>query len=854
LGKRLAVSGKIPVILTVLIQTVFAAETLDIRILRVEFEKEDNSLTTGDGTFDFSEKKHSYGLDHSGSRISEEYWQSHIEFAHNYFDKASDGKVSIEAKVYPKEKNTAYKLDKRIIDYNRTSRKKGEKMEAFDSARAADYARFVNDVLEKAKDDIAADPPVPFKKRVILIAHAGSSRLVDGGTKGSRYADTPGDFMDAYIDTAWGEFWRGFEVSEGDTIISVMVTSETNSQDGLNWGINGTITSQIGRELGLPYSYDVVKGFPRLGYFCGMDFAGANAGNGFFPTLPSAWMRMRWEKAHVVKPPNPGKKISVNICAAGASHSDCGGDPQIVKIPINGNEYILLENRQRTYGENGNVSVKMNDGRTIYVHVDSLQSHFLDSARQKYTGVIEQIDMPDAALPASGIAAWHVNDWFVKELELLNYGSVNAWVDDNQRDHQFGIAMIEADGILSLGKEFKNAAGESVFDFGSGSDLIPHSRFNRNKKLDTTILSINPTGYGNTASTFGGFSGIKITAIVPAGAKEQKSFNQFTGDSVITWQALKIPVEIEWVGEYVQPFPKKEWKKWPEQLMELIEEGFANAQKITEDGFFSLDNLKQFKGKSYNTGNGEVLPVYADINNDGSKEAVFLGNNRLYVVDSNGVPLPNFPVLLSNGEPEPFTDFHSKPMAMDITGNGSLEILIPANNGLLLAVSKDGKLLKGEFPVAAGTFVYEDDTQTKFPMLLHKHTYNDSIFLFTKHRDAINAFYLPKAKEFTDAKAQQALPKYEISEFFIYPSPVRDGKAAMRFRTLAPAKKATLEVFDITGFRVFSREVSNIDNGSNQIEGLDFSKLGSDVYSARLSVTFDGGKRKEKWVRFGVAK
>ncbi|MDR2580288.1 MAG: hypothetical protein LBC85_04760 [Fibromonadaceae bacterium] len=827
------------------LSSAFAIEELDIVVLKVQFRHEEtnNSLTTGRGTFNSDPRD--YKLDPKGERHSDKYWKSKIKFAEDYFNKASGGKVKIgEPRIFPKGDTAVYRLSEYIIDFNRTARRKGERVEAFDSLRVVDYARFVDSVLTHAKND--PDKPLALKpgpaKRVILIAHAGNSRLVDGGTKGSRAADSPGDFFDIYIDSTWGDFWRGFEVSEGDSIRSVIVSSETASQDGLNWGINGTIVSQIGRELGLPYSYDVVKGFPRLGYFDGMDFAGSNAGNGFFPTLPSAWMRRHkgWVSGSDIREIKPGEKASIEICAAAYEFCD---SPQIVKIPINGNEYILLENRQRSYRPDGKITVKMDRGvpAEIELHVDSLYSNFLEDGKQKHTGAIEGIDAGDAALPASGIAAWHINDWYVNEL-LIPYGAINAWNGDTFRDHQFGISLIEADGILALGKEFRSASGESVFYFGSGSDLLPHRRFNSQRSFDT-IFSIEPSGYANTASTFGGFSGIKITAKIPPNAQLEKSLNPFTGDSVVNWRALKIPVEIDWVGKYAIPLQEEKWPHTPSL------DDFAQTPEI---GFFSLDSEGKFKGKSYNMGQEKLLPVYADINRDGFEEAIFLGNNRLYVVDSNGVPLPNFPVLLSNSEP--FTHFGAKPVVVDIPKEGPL-ILIPVNNGLLLAVNKDGKLLRGEFPLAVGTFVYEDTlTREKFPMLLykHKHTSNDSIFLFAKHRDEIRAFYLRNATLLAKAPPEGSELKDEISEFFIFPNPIRGGRASIRFRILAPAQNAKLELFDITGLKVFTREISNPTHGSNQIEGLNFSNLGTDIYSARLSVKFESGKTVVKWVRVAV--
>jgi len=782
---------------------IFAAESLndirklDIRILRVEFKQEvpNNSLTTGDGTFNSDAKD--YKLDPKGARESEAYWKSHITFAENYFKKASgDEFFSIKADVYPKNKK-AYQLDKYIIDYNRTSRKKGEKMAEFDSSRAADYANFVNYVLDTV---VKKESPEAFAsafsgaKRVILIAHAGNNRLIDGGTLGTKGADTPGDFMDAYIDSTWCDeqacFWRGVEAFPGDTIKSVMVTSETASQDGLNWGINGIIVSQIGRELGLPYSYDVVKGYSRLGYFDGMDFAGSNAGNGFFPSLPSAWMRA-YKGWASVKEILPGKKALFKICATG--YDNCGTTPQIVKIPINKNEYILLENRQRTYRADGKISIKMAGGKSVEIPVDSLGSHFLNSATQKETGVIESIDETDAALPASGIVAWHVNDWYIKE--LIPYGAINAWGGDTFKDHQFGIALIEADGVLGLGKEFKSG-GESVFYFGSGSDLIPHKKFGKKD----TVFSIEPSGYANTASTFGGYSGLKIKANIPYEAKEERTFNAFTGDSVINWRALEIPVTIEWVGEFAQPISKEDWPYTP------TDEDFAKSK----------------------------IPDFTriPINND----SMFLGNNRLHIIDSYGVPLKNFPATLSNGEP--FSYFNSKPIPIDLTGNDSLYILVPTNNGLILAVNSKGKLLGGEFPLAAGTFEYDK------PDTLLLHISPDYKYLFAKHRGSISAFYLPKAKAFLP-KDKPEIKDDKIEEFFVFPNPVRGGKATARFRILNPAASVSLDIFDITGHRVFSKYIQ-----SEEI--LDLSKLGSDVYSARLTVKFASGKKKEKWFRIGV--
>jgi len=447
----------------------------------------------------------------------------------------------------------------------------------------------------------------------------------------------------------------------------------------------------------------------------------------------------------------------------------------------------------------------MNGGKLVSIPVDSLYSHFLISDKQKETGVIESINEIDAALPASGITAWHVNKWYIDS--ILSYGAINAWNGDTFRDHQFGISLIEADGILGLGKEFKNG-GTSYYYFGSGSDLIPHKKFGGTKQYKDTVFSIGPSGYANTASTFGGYSGIKITANIPRDAVPEKTFNAFTGDSVVNWRARKILVEIERIGKFAIPVP--------------IDSVPIDARPTDED--FARSKAPDFTR----------IPISKD-------SIVYLGNNRLHIVDANGVPLKNFPAVLSNGEP--FSYFNSKPIPIDLTGNDSLYILVPTNNGLILAVNSKGKLLGEGFPLAAGTFEYDK------PDTLLLHHSPDYKYLFAKHRGNISVFYLPKAKAFSP-KEKTGTGEEKIEEFFVYPNPVRGGKATARFRILAPAKNASLDIFDITGHKVFSKNIPSV-NLSNE-EALDFSKLGSDIYSARLTVKFESGKKKEKWFRIGV--
>lgn len=1129
-------------LLCALCVSTFAIDTLEVFALRVQFKQEspDNSLTTGTGRFDSDSdtSNANYSLDPSGHRASAAYWQKHFAFVNSYYRAVSNGNLVVQARIFPS--GEPYTLDSYIIDYNRTAKKKGEKTAEFDEARSRDYMNFIWDAVTKANSytDTLDNPfkvPQPKssnKKRAYMIIHAGASRLLDGGSMGTNNANTQGDFMDVYVVQDYWAYLDSTDTTRNgardrngmilpgatlDTLKTVMVTSETASQDGLNWGINGTLVYQIGRELGMPNTYDVVKGISRLGYFDVMDFAGYNAGNGFFPVLPSAWVRsyMGWAKTKTVYPPSAGS-LTENLAAAGS-----GTGTEILKVPLNANEYLLVENRERSAGDSAKIAVSYVPASDVAAEtdyevltkvypVDSLHLAFEDSIcdakgkctrnRQKLSGIIVDVSSFDAGLPSSGVAVWKVNEWYLKE--ALPYGVTNFWGGDTVRDHQFGIMLAEADKILSIGKTFKNALGEDAYDYGSGSDLIPHVRKGENSPKDT-VWSIKSSGYGNTKTTSGGYTGISVTAGLAKNYHREQTSNDFMGDSVVNFAAASIPVSIAWetlalsnskfpknvglkaavrgavavdypagmsVGEgeklivfssedgtlqamnargealsesdttlaatsvsksdtvqnvplyrlgnslgtlvglaasndtifslhkeklartilsgsldqilydrKVEPiskaavgpmirngrviiadsskllryrtsdFAQKESFEFPEgfvpqdmafcpdgdngniafvgknaelalyferegairkipapkngnaKLFDFSKQTFRVAcADFDRDGSSEMFVLGSrgyaamvrandsatvvFAPRSFKRGNDgstsfydETSPIaIGDVNGDGYPDAVFLGYNLLYAVDRSGVVISGYPAKITKNLPE--YAFLSDPLIADVSGDSLPEILVGTNGGLLMAFDSKGKQLSDGFPLAAGSFEYGE---TVFPLTFFTARTIDSLSgtqLYAFQRNYASGFHLAKSSQATETSVRSwtipggsnarlnyfdasLLPEPEnvkatesISEFFVYPNPVRGGTAHVRFTLGMNAKSATLELFDITGLCVYSKKLGPANQGANQVSNLDLSKLGSDVYTARLQVKFVSGKKKQKFYRVGVVK
>ena len=714
-----------------------AVDTLDVFVLRVQFKKEspDNSLTTGTGVFDSDTA--TYKLDPSGSRGSKHYWKKHLDFANSYYQAASGGELVVRATVFP-EDGTAYELDKPIIDYNRTQKLKGEKTAEYDEARFRDYLRFVYDAVMKAHESKNSPFKVPLSKnpntrRAFMIAHAGASNLVDGGSMGTKGANTPGDFLDIYIsrpdwvylqDTLPGvvidkvDSLKNGIVLKGstiDTLTSMMVVSETASQDGLNWGINGIVVNQIGRELGMPNTYDVGKGISRLGFFDMMDFAGYNAGNGFFPVLPAAWERayMGWSKVKEVRP-TAGHPVTVDIAAAGS-----GLGTEIVKVALNASEYILIENRQRSWNKDGMVDVYLgeakqnNDITTKSILVDSLSTVFEDSIcvknkcernKKKAEGLIMGVSSFDAGLPASGIAVWKVNDWYLRE--SLQIGTANIWGGEQYRDHQFGLSLVESDGILSIGKTFKNALGEDTYDYGSGTDLLPHLRYAKSKKFDT-VKTILPTGYANTATTQGGYTGIKITVDVPKDARIEKTSNAFMGDSVKSFAApvIRVTIGVDEGSIENSKFPRDiglnsavrgaVFVDDPENVGEKIivvgaEDGTLQAFSSLGDTLFVADTAIVQKSLTRDSAEREV-PLYRVSASYGPLVGMASDGKDVYSLHENALVRTKF----SSGIPQMDTiKVSGKAMAGPVVYNGL--VWFATDSKLVYAgESKDGMFVRG---------------------------------------------------------------------------------------------------------------------------------------------------------------
>lgn len=598
-------------------------DTLEVFCIYVQFKKEaakvgdkgDEAATTGLGTFG-SDTALSYKLDPNGEavRSSRFYLEKHFEFARNYFETVSGGGVTVIPRIFPRPNvdgriEKPVQLSEHIKFYNPdiSDKKKKQKISDFEKLRGQRLMQFVREsVLGADALDSADNPfrvakaegeknPNPHHKRVFLLFHAGHSRLVDGGGLGILGANTPNDFTDFFVtkpdftyldslstDAPSKKEMRadtlGVKLSTGDTLSEVMLLSEAASQDKVNWGINGILVNQIGRALGMPDMFDVVRGFSQLGGFCMMDFAGYNSLDGFVPIYPSAWVRsyMGWEYPQIAAPGGSGTATTSEYRIYAP---DLGGNGRAttLKVPLNEREYLLVENRQRSLDDtvtlyfsrranaNDIAFGKPDSVRVPFTFLDSVFSDSVCAAYQKNSttcktkkintlrpeGVVTGASSFDLGLPGSGLLVWRVNQWFIDW--TVKYGYVNAYLGDTLRSQYKGVELVEADGFLTIGKEFKDPLGQSAFDYGSGSDMLPHLyRKQKNPPKDTTwgaaesLTVISPYGQANTNAWNDARTHIRLEALAPPKPKFDVGLATFAGDSIFTFRDSALTLRVRW--------------------------------------------------------------------------------------------------------------------------------------------------------------------------------------------------------------------------------------------------------------------------------------------------------------------
>lgn len=420
------------------------ADTLKILAVMVDFQADKYDATTGTGKFGSHYTK-TYGdtildpLPHDAS-----YFSDHLLFAKNYYKKVSKGKLDLTYKVLPQ----VITVSKYMRDYS----------PGYNSSDLSPLGYFAQEVWNLAENKFT---DVKFSDyNLFVIFHAGVSQGLDLGTF-SINRNMPSVYLGiTTLKKIFNSQFNGFQMKTG-LIKNSIILPETESReqdfiDGTTYlnqvSINGEVVNNIGNHLGLPDLFNTTTGISAIGRFGLMDAQSIGANYGMFPPEPSPWEKiyLGWDSPKLYS----GSTAKINI-ATGQTASI--NDTTILKVPINSQEYFLVENRQQDALKNNMVlTIKKKNQIVTQSFTADTTGYYNITPEKIHGGVVIDVDEFDASTPGNGIVIWHIDEKIINSKIADN--KINADPDNR------GIFVVEADGVQEIGQKFETVFGTMIGD------------------------------------------------------------------------------------------------------------------------------------------------------------------------------------------------------------------------------------------------------------------------------------------------------------------------------------------------------------------------------------------------------
>ena len=563
-----------------------SSDTLKIVAILVQFQEDHDTLSTGNGQFDLSNRYFDPALQRDtvidSPPYDSAYFADHLLFVKNYYNKSSKGKLNINYEIFGRVITLPKNMKSYSPQKNESNLKLGELFK--DAWAVADS--FIN--FTNYNPDNTA----------FVLFHAGVGRDIDL-TSVFGFDPTPYDIPSVYLGLKslkeiYGQSYEGYQTSEGFIIKNSLIIPSTELRtlyltSGnflLQLGMNGILTGSIGSYLGLPDLFNTKTGKTAIGRFGLMDGQSLFSFNGIFPPEPSAW-----EKAYLgwIDPINVTSGDNVfNIKTSSTPEQK---DSTMFKVFMSSKEYFLIENRNRN---------PFNTGQKVYTRNRAFRDStlftkdipgFINYDIYSINGNVTDVSYFDWSLPGDisdtanyrgGILIWHIDENVI-DANILN-NTVN-----NQIEHK-GVDLEEAKGSQDIGVTFNTPFGAVTGD-GTFVDFW----YNGKHYVPATIYKneFTPTSIPNSLSYSLANNNIRITDFDTIG------------------YAMKFKVKIG--SKTISP----------------------------------ISGYPKYIGGTINNEFSQVIPL--DINNNG-KELLFVNNGTsLFAFKNDGAGLTNVNGLLLNG-------------------------------------------------------------------------------------------------------------------------------------------------------------------------------------------------------------
>jgi hypothetical protein len=435
-------------------------DTVRVLAIMVDFQSLADTRVSGDGTFMLQANQ---GMVDPPPHDAL-FFSYKMQFVQNYFRKVSNGKLTVIGTVL----NRILTVSSPMSNYAPETGTNNRALAQF----AAESWAIADSVF----------PGYPFDHYdAFVIFHAGVGHDLNL-VNVLGYDPTPLNLPSLYLgpqalkDAFNDQTYAGIPVSGGSfKIPNTIILPETESQvysastggfDTLQVSTNGLFAASIGSYLGLPDLWNTKTGQEGIGQYGLEDGASFFAYYGLFPPEPCAWEKiyLGWVTPITIATTTQNIQApAVSLYHTGPTYA---GQDTIYKIPINANEYFLVENRSRDPLNNGQTLTIVQNGipvtKTFYGDTTGFTNNDISSIRGS---LIDAQDFDWALLglldtthvyDGGGIFIWHIDEG------VINAGLASNTVNANQGRR--GVYLEEAKGPQDIGQVY------SFLDPGSGSE------------------------------------------------------------------------------------------------------------------------------------------------------------------------------------------------------------------------------------------------------------------------------------------------------------------------------------------------------------------------------------------------
>lgn len=429
-------------------------------VLLIDFQEDVDPQSTGNGKF--VQDAADYPIDIGSPPHDHAYFSDMMEALRYYYLAVSYGSFNVDYDVFPQSDPgnfSAYTLPNEMRYYNPPG--------ADTDLMISRFEEYFTDIFTAADQDDAID----FSQyEHFLIIHAGSDYQHDIN------GDTPADIPSFFIQIGTG---KEYTTSDGTIIDHACNVPETITQDidpepddnptaYFNYGvINSVLVHEFGHSIGFVDLYNTANNTPQVGYYGIMDSGGASSIGypwapdstfyleGVFPALPSPWSRIiafedDFRARGILKDisdfdlTKPINILPSSLIYDAANMND--STAYFIKVPLNDDEYLLIENRQIDPDGDGGATIIANDDYRVILCPSYLNNNTGPNYEYDYLlpGWIDE----DYNSYGGGLLVWHIDNSILQENNNYENNTVNILHERR------AVKIVEADNIDDIGNPY----------------------------------------------------------------------------------------------------------------------------------------------------------------------------------------------------------------------------------------------------------------------------------------------------------------------------------------------------------------------------------------------------------------